>query len=483
MCVRLGRGLALIGFVFAAGLAPALAQGRLSGTLEAPDVRGYLVIACFAHAELGCDEARSGYAEISATGARAAWVIDVAARGPYLLLAWRDTNGDGDAQEHELIVLSDATGEPSLVFAPAGGLAIAAAGAPAVGPPPGGPIAAATPAGTLHPDLVGIWQQTRAAAGDYRSLITGFTFSMTSGFSAQLRLRPDGTFDYAFYSSGVATDCAFSSHLEQAVGTAALEAGSRLALRPAARRIEVNHCARSGVIESDLSPLVFDARIDESFDLYGHRSWTLSLDGGPVPLALTLLHRPPTANPPQPAQPSDFVLGVDPPYREVVGLWSSHPNSDLGFFDSATNAWHVPESNGAQHLWVRFLDGGGYELARAWPSYGFEGVCKKDYVYYERGRAQFVVTENVGGQNDHFVGHARFAAQDARLVVNVRECDQDDGATPYQLTPQVSYYRWIWFAASTGVGPIPESLQLSCDWQLSEWQFMVCSGSTYVRRQ
>ena len=482
MCVRLGRGLALLGFLVVGGLAPALAQGRLSGTLEAPDVRGYVIIACFADAELGCDEARSGYAEISATGARAAWTIDVAARGPYLLLAWRDANGDGEAQEHELVVLSDATGEPSLVFAPAEGLAIAVAGAAAVGPPPGGPTAAATPTATLHPDLVGIWQQTRAAAGDYRSLITGFTFSMTSGFSAQLRLRPDGSFDYTFYSSGVASDCAFSSHLERAVGTAALEAGSRLALRPTARRIEVNHCARSGVIESDLSPLLFDARIDESFDVHGHRGWTLALDGGPVPLALTLLHRPPSPNPPQPAQPADFVLGVDPPYREVVGLWSSQPHSDLGFFDPATDAWYLPEPNGAQHLWIRFPEGGGYELARAWPGYNLQGVCKKDYVYYERGQAQFAVTENVGGQNDHFVGHARFAAQDARLLVNVRACDQDDGATLHALTPQVSYYRWAWSAASTA-GYYPEILQLSCDWQLSEWQFLVCDGSTYGRRE
>jgi hypothetical protein len=257
--------------------------------------------------------------------------------------------------------------------------------------------------------------------------------------------------------------------------------GGALVLRPTERVVELTRCAQSGTYEAGLDPIVMPAHLTESFDFNGHRMWKLALEGGPVPLELTLLHRPPSANPPQPTQPEDFVLGADPPYSEVVGLWSPHPHSDLGFFDPATDAWYVPEPNGARHLWLRFPESGGYELARAWPGYNLEGVCKKDYVYYERGQAQFAVTENVGGQNDHFVGHARFVAQDARLLVNVRACGQDDGATLHALTPQVSYYRWIWSAAHPA-GWYAEVLQLSCDWQLSEWQFLVCDGSTYGRR-
>jgi hypothetical protein len=52
---------------------PGVAQGTLSGELVAADVAGYVVIACFADAELGCDEARSGFAEIGGGGTRAAW--------------------------------------------------------------------------------------------------------------------------------------------------------------------------------------------------------------------------------------------------------------------------------------------------------------------------------------------------------------------------------------------------------------------------
>ena len=110
------------------------AQGALSGALHAPDVTGYVVIACFADADAGCDEARSGYAEIATAGASAAWVIEGLEPGPFLLLAWRDANGDGEAQDDELILLLDAAGEPALVFAPATGLVI------------GSPTAAATPA-------------------------------------------------------------------------------------------------------------------------------------------------------------------------------------------------------------------------------------------------------------------------------------------------------------------------------------------------
>jgi hypothetical protein len=505
MVERLGRGLVFAGFLTFAGALPGAAQGALSGELVAADVAGYVVIACFADAELGCDEARSGFAEVAGGGTRAAWAIDGLERGPFLVLGWRDVDGDGEAQEHELVVLRDAAGEPRLITAPAAGLllrapdapivqdgpvrrspaasapATAAPAAPPAAPPappaaPPAPPAAppAPPAAALHPDLVGVWQQTRASGGDYRDLATGSTFSMTSGFSSMLKLRADASFVFQFYSSGVASDCGFVTHLDTAVGRAAVEGGA-LVLRPDQRWVEVTACTRSGTYEPGLDPMVLPARLTESFDFDGHRTWMLALEGGPVPLELTLLHRPPSPTPPQPAQPDDFVVGTDPPYSDIQGVWAPYPGSDLGFFEPTTNAFYLPEYNGSTHQWLR-LTPDGYDLARAWPSYNDEGICTKDYVYYERGRADFVVLEDIGGQGDHFRGHVRFAAEDARVVVRISDCGNDDATITYTLTPQISYYLWRYRAESDDIVHIPAGFTLSCPWSRSEWQFMICDG-------
>jgi hypothetical protein len=502
MVDRWGRGLVFGGFLAFVGAAPGVAQGTLSGELVAADVAGYVVIACFADAELGCDEARSGLAEISGGGTRAAWTIEGLERGPFLVLGWRDVDGDGEAQEHELIVLNDAAGEPRLFTAPAAGLLLRAPDAPAA---PDGPVRRSSPspapsptpapavpspgpatptpspvaptppvAAALHPDLVGVWQQTRASGGDYRDLATGSTFSMTSGFSSMLKLREDASFVFQFYSSGVASDCALVSHLDTAVGSAALEAGA-LVLRPTRRWVEVTACARSGTYEPGLDPMVLPAQLTESFDFDGHRTWTLALEGGPVPLELTLLHRPPSPTPPQPAEPDDFVVGADPPYSDIQGVWAPYPGSDLGFFEPTTNAFYLPEYNGSTHQWLR-LTPDGYDLARAWPSYNDEGVCTKDYVYYERGRADFVVLEDIGGQGDHFRGHVRFVGQDARVVVRITDCGNDDATLTYAMTPQISYYEWRYRAESDYIVHIPAGFSLSCPWSRSEWQFMICDG-------
>jgi hypothetical protein len=46
-----------------------------------------------------------------------------------------------------------------------------------------------------------------------------------------------------------------------------------------------------------------------------------------------------------------------------------------------------------------------------------------------------------GGKGDHFVGHGRFVASAAHLIVRVRECDQEDAVYQYDLPPLTAYYR------------------------------------------
>jgi hypothetical protein len=483
MVARLGRASVLVVILLLGGWA-AHAQGALQGELLAGEVAGYLVIACYADAEIGCDEELSAVAVIEAAGARATWSMDVAADGPFLLLAWRDANGDGEAQDHELVVYLDASGEPALVTAPASGLVLRGPGAPADSPasaaptrPTAGAPSRATAPGALPPELVGVWQQTRASGGDYRDLVSGNAFSMTSGFATVLKLRADGSYLFQFYSSGVAPDCAFVSSLDASIGTAQVQSGG-LVLWPSERTIENQRCGApgSGSHAVALDPIALAYRLTEGFDFDHHRSWTLELEGGPVPLQLTLLHRPPSADPPRPAFPADFVVGSGGPLEGMQGVWSSHGHSDLGFFDPPTGAWYLPEFNGAEHLWLRF-DASGYDFARAWRQYNFgQGLCGKDYVYYERGRAELAVLEDLG--EGAFRGHARLVADDARLVVNVRDCGADEGATSYTLTPQISYYEWIYRPPSNWLVSLPGSLTMRCPWELSEWQFMICDGSS-----
>jgi hypothetical protein len=475
MVARLGRASVLVVTLLLAG-STGHAQPTIGGELLAEEVRGYVLIACYADAVLGCDEARSAFVEISSSGTYVAWSIVVGSDGPFLLLAWRDANADGEAQDDELVVLLDADGEPALVTAPAAGLVLRAPGAPAGAGNARGPDVAPA-AGAVPSELVGVWQQTRASGGDYRDLVSGRTFAMTSGFSTQLKLRADGSFQFQFYSSGVAPDCAFVSTLDTSVGTAQVLSGS-LVLWPFERTVENQRCGQPGTGRHDIAPdpISLAYRLTEGFDFNLHRTWTLEIEGGPVPLRLTLLHRPPAVDPPRPAFPADFVLGSDPPYDVLQGVWSANGDSDLGFFDPATSAWYLPEFNGAKHLWLRFTPGG-YDLARAWRDYAFgQGVCGKDYVYYERGRAEFSVLEDLG--EGSYRGHARMVASDARLVVNIRDCGNDDGATLYSLTPQTSYYAWTFRAASNWLVSLPATLSLQCPWEMSEWQFMVCEGAT-----
>lgn len=449
----------------------ALAQGTLSGTLYAPEVRGYLVIACFPSGD-GCDEVRSGLVEVTASGSSASFAIPNLAAGQYLLIAWKDGNQNGEAEEHELTVLLLPTGEPRLVSPPQSAIELRVTAVPPAAP-------SAVPA-----ELVGIWQQTRASAGDYRNTYTGATFAATSGFSVQLKIRSDGSYALAHYSAGVSNTCAFVSYLEQSVGSVRVQ-GDQLILQPTERRLEVSDCSNSGTQQLDTDPIVYAMALRETFDYNGLRGYELTLSGGPYPLQLEALHREPLMPGYQSPQPADFVLGSDPPYQELIGLWTPHAGSDTGFYNPQTGDFYLPAFDGTAPEYVRFTPGG-YELARAWRNYNPQGVCKKDYLYYERGTPTFAITENVDGQGTHVIGHVRFQASEARLIVNIRDCDEDDGVRRYTLVPLTSYYRWIYLAESRGFG-IPEGLTLHCAWGLSEWQFMLCDGSypgrSLLRRQ
>ena len=330
--------------------------------------------------------------------------------------------------------------------------------------------------GAVPEELVGIWQQTRASAGDYENGY-GESFSITSGFSVELRLRADGSYTMAHFASGASSSCGAVSYLDESAGTAVVDEDT-LTLQPSERTLDIDDCdpPRTETLATD--PIEYAITLTEGEHMYGGlRTWLMGMEGGPHPFELTLLNLPPeTYEPVQPAQPADFVLGVDAPYVEFQGLWAAANGTDSSFYDPDSGDHYFPELNGSPHEWIRFSDDT-YEAAVALQGINPEGVCEADVIYYERGKALFEVLEVLSG-GTHLVGHTRLAAEDASLIVRVRECDDDDATYEYSVAPLLSYYRFIYFSAESST----ESFQLVCDFEQSEWQSMLCNSSSFYPR-
>jgi hypothetical protein len=482
----------------------AFAQGNISGTLYASDVKDFVVIGCLLDLNTqDCDYDNSPYVSITQSGSSAPFQLEAPA-GNYLVIAWKDTNKNGNLDEDadEVGYYVDSSNEVGLVTSPASNIDIrvGASGTnpltsqPADNPlttqPASNPLATTTPAPATSAlgDLVGIWQMTRASGGDYKNLNTGFSFSMTSGFSTLLKIRPNGDYLMQFYSSGVSSNCAFASNFENSAGTVTYQ-GDQLILQPAWHTLEVSDCNAATPDKVDLGtdPIIYTFKLREEFDYNGLRGAKMELTGGVIPFDLELLYLEPLMPGYQPQQPTDFVQPTSSPFKEIVGLWTTAPDSDINFYNPQTGEFYLPDYNGAEHSYLRITESE-YEMARFWGNYSYEGICEKDYIYYERGTPTFIVTEDVGGQGDHFIGHTRFQATDARLIINIRECDEDTGVLRYNLVPQVSYYRWNHRAESNDYTFISEWFGIECAWEKSEWQFMFCdgygySGRSYQRRQ
>jgi hypothetical protein len=334
--------------------------------------------------------------------------------------------------------------------------------------------------GDVPPELVGIWQQTRASAGEYMNGY-GENFTITSGFSVQLKINEKGEYYLAHLASGKSNTCGVVDYFDQSVGTATLD-GTTLILQPQERTLEVVDCVSSGVRQLATDPMVFTVGLEESEHYYGGlRTYVLNVSGGPHTFELTLLHREPSYTPVEAAQAADFVLGVDPPYNELQGLWVAADGTDANFYDPATSAFSFPELNGSPHQWLRF-DGTGYEAAVALQNTNSEGACKSDVIYYEQGSALFGNLEDVSGQGSHFVGHTRFEATRADLIVSIRDCNQDDEVFGYSVTPLKSYFRFIYFSTAAP----PERLTLQCNYfAQSEWQSLLCTDPqrSFSRRE
>ncbi len=330
------------------------------------------------------------------------------------------------------------------------------------GNPPGGNNPPAT--GSFPVELTGVWQDTLASGGNFKNPITGIEFNMTQGYSAQFKVRPNGEFYFAHYSQGVSPNCSLVSFFDQMVGLAEWS-NNRLVLRPRERRLDVQNCASSGSFNQPLTPVVFEAVLSE-YETDLDATLQMELSGGPYPLKFKLLNPTPPADPAQPPQPPEFQLGTNGPYREMLGLWGYR---ETNFYNPQTGAYQFPDCCG-EYRFLRFVEGG-YEFGLAFVRTNFDGVCKRDLIYFERGNALFKITN----QRDEFTyqGDVRLEATQARLIVRLRECGTSDGVQEYTLKPLTGYYRWSYTLPAGG-----EDLMLGCFYPRHAWSYAVCYNHT-----
>lgn len=332
------------------------------------------------------------------------------------------------------------------------------------------------PPGSLAAELVGVWQQSVASAGDYQDEESGAVFTMTSGYNAVLKLRGEGEYYFSLFAAGVAHDCASVSRWDQSVGAVTFS-GSTLTLTPYERELTVGDCHGERTSSLPNDPLELVVALEEQLDFNGMRVQRMDLTYDSVPLTLTALHQHPTDTPFAPERPADFTADDNTTAGGLLGLWTANPGDPTDFFDPSTGEFALPGDGEFDYEQVR-IEVDVYELSRTWTEYDVTGICQKDYVYFERGTPSFSQVFDIYEDGEYRIGHARFEATLAAVVVQIRECGEDDGAYLYDLVPVTSYYQWDLWKAGEDATLEPARLKLSCpwDWEQSEWQFMVCGG-------
>ncbi|MBZ9749755.1 hypothetical protein K7W42_02635 [Deinococcus sp. HMF7604] len=93
---------------------------RVTGLLSAPQghsLKGAMVIAC--RVDLGCaDEGSIRFVTLSGTGHQQSFSIDGLEATPYELLAWEDTNGNGEPDEGDWVDAASAKGQTGITLTP-----------------------------------------------------------------------------------------------------------------------------------------------------------------------------------------------------------------------------------------------------------------------------------------------------------------------------------------------------------------------------
>jgi hypothetical protein len=336
-----------------------------------------------------------------------------------------------------------------------------------------GPDSETPDSGTVEPGLVGIWGEIWSSGQTLEVGVTGETVTVSSGLSAQLKVRANGTYTLEVSTGGYSSSCPSVQLIDRSEGSADFGAG-RLVLRPRSRTLDVRACSDSGLRTLSNDPIRFEASISAYRTISAEPSLQAELRGGPYSLTLKRLDPPlePTANP----QPADFVLGEFTGITELFGLWAA-PDADLSFYDPTTGRATFIADNLRENRWLRFSDDGTYQLGAQLLDTGGPGGggCKRDVIYFERGRTQLSILTT----GDDARGDVRFDGEAATVVERLRDCGEDDGVRTRALVPGPSYARWE-------LASRIDRLTIGCIFPQSRMQFTTCTNqigyNTYGRR-
>jgi hypothetical protein len=195
-----------------------LAQGAISGTVYANDVKGVIVLACPLDAALqDCDFQKSQYTQIEQSGTSASYTVTNLEAGQYLVLAWRDTNNSGNLEEgqDEIAFYATSDGQPSYLTPPMQNIDLHLAVTTVTDPvtPPANP--STTNPLTSQPvsqpseiSLLGTWEDVSSSGIDFVDA-SGNYVGDGGGDADSFEFRADSSFTRASYTES----CLYSSCL------------------------------------------------------------------------------------------------------------------------------------------------------------------------------------------------------------------------------------------------------------------------------
>jgi hypothetical protein len=169
----------------------AFGQSTISGTLYANNVIGFIIIGCLLDSSTqDCNYDQSPYTEITQSGTSSAYTLRDAPAGQYLIIAWKDTNANGnldeDADEIGYYVSSD--GQPGLITPPMQQVDIWVELQP---------MPAASQGSSQH--LVGSWSNY-GNLSQYLNNTTTTQLNLESSVARTFVFNADGTYSSLFYN-------------------------------------------------------------------------------------------------------------------------------------------------------------------------------------------------------------------------------------------------------------------------------------------
>lgn len=178
------------------------AQGTIQGTISASEVSGFSVIACYADAEVGCNESLSSMTQITTTGTSSSYSVGNLTAGQYIIFLWRDSNGNGELEETQDEVYYYATNgeEVSLVSPPAQDISFALTGG-------NNPLTTAptTPTnsgtqGSSNQSLIGSWSNYGYLGNYLNGNVTAKLDFLDSSKAQSFIFNADGTYSSLDYN-------------------------------------------------------------------------------------------------------------------------------------------------------------------------------------------------------------------------------------------------------------------------------------------